>query len=251
MSAALRLGLVGAGRWGRNYLRTVARRDDAFVAAVASRNPDTARLIDARCRAYTDWQALLEEKLDGVIIATTPATHLAIARRFGERGVAVLVEKPLCLDLGEAMAFRKAAEQYRAPVLVDHLHLFSPAYRLLKQLSRLLGENKELRQRIDELEIAQERNAAECQAKISKLEQRAHESDEARDAMATTQRMNIQSLADLRGKYQALLQEHQVVLAEQREWKAGIDMLTKQMEKAGLTPAWTRGKTKPLGDASG
>lgn len=123
MSATLRLGLAGAGPWGRNYLRTVARRNDAVVAAVAGR----------------DWESLTTERLDGVIIATPPHSHLSIARHFGELGVAVLIEKPLCLDLDEALAFRAALSKFRAPVLVDHLHLFSPAYRLLKELSPALG----------------------------------------------------------------------------------------------------------------
>ena len=139
MSAALRIGLVGAGPWGRNYLKALARRDDAAVVAVASGNPETPAFAGNACRVHANWQALADETLDGVIIATPPASHLGIARRFGELGTALLIEKPLCLDLGEALAFRELATKFRAPVLVDHIHLYSPAYRLLKQLSPLLG----------------------------------------------------------------------------------------------------------------
>ena len=39
MSATLRLGLAGVGPWGGNYLRTLARRHDAVVAAVAAAGP--------------------------------------------------------------------------------------------------------------------------------------------------------------------------------------------------------------------
>ncbi len=123
MSKVLRLGLAGLGPWGRHYQQTVGRRDDAAIAASAGR----------------DWEKLVGEEIDGIIIATPPASHLAVARRFGELGVALLIEKPLCLDLAEALAFRDAAAKFRVPLLVDHIHLFSPAYRLLKELSPLLG----------------------------------------------------------------------------------------------------------------
>ena len=139
MSAALRIGLVGAGPWGRNYLKALARRNDAAAVAVGSRNPETLALAGGNCRVHENWRALTDEKLDGVIIATPPATHLPIASYFGELGIALLIEKPLCLNLGEALAFRDSATKFHAPVLVDHIHLYSPAYRLLKQLSPLLG----------------------------------------------------------------------------------------------------------------
>lgn len=137
---ALRLGLVGAGRWGRNYIRTLGAKDGAVLQAVASRNPATAALLGGACRIHANWENLLEEPLDGVIVATPPSTHLAIAARFVERGMPVLIEKPLCLDLGEAIAFRDTAARLRVPVVVNHVHLFSPAYRLLKELSPSLGK---------------------------------------------------------------------------------------------------------------
>ena len=67
MSAVLRIGLVGAGPWGGNFRRSVERRDDAVIAAAATR----------------DWETLAAQKLDGVIVATPPRSHLPIARRFG------------------------------------------------------------------------------------------------------------------------------------------------------------------------
>jgi predicted dehydrogenase len=82
---------------------------------------------------------MLDESLDGVIVASPPATHLPIAERFIEQSVPVLVEKPLCLDYSAAARFRDLAVAHRGLVFVDHVHLFSPAFRLLKQLSPSLG----------------------------------------------------------------------------------------------------------------
>ena len=135
----LRLGLVGLGPWGRNFVRTLSRIEGADLSAVASRSTDLSVLKDHHCRVHAQWERLLEESLDGVIVATPPSTHLAIAERFVAGGIGALIEKPLCLDLNAALRFRDAVNRRRGLVMVDHIHLFSPAFRLLKRLSPLLG----------------------------------------------------------------------------------------------------------------
>ena len=75
----LKLGLVGAGRWGRNYVRTIATLDGLRLAAVASRNPETATLVPPHCHIVTDWHDLIAMPgIDGIIIASPPATHAEI-----------------------------------------------------------------------------------------------------------------------------------------------------------------------------
>src|SRR5262249_5063505 len=86
-----------------------------------------------------DWEGLLKEKLDGVIVASTPRSHIEVAQRFVNAGVAVLVEKPLCLDLGAAQRFREEVERRRVVARVDHIHLYNPALAVLRRLSPSLG----------------------------------------------------------------------------------------------------------------
>ncbi|MBI5163205.1 MAG: Gfo/Idh/MocA family oxidoreductase [Magnetospirillum sp.] len=140
MAGAVRLGLVGAGRWGRVVIRTLAGLPPLRLAAVSSTNPDTAARLPAACVQFTDWRVMIAAGgLDGVIVATPPATHAAIAIAALDAGLAVVVEKPLTLDRAEALAIRAAAERARVPVLVDHTHLFAPAWRRLKELAADLG----------------------------------------------------------------------------------------------------------------
>ena len=53
-AAKLRLALIGAGRWGRNYIRTVALSSDAELMRVASSNPQTRGLVPASCAVDPD-----------------------------------------------------------------------------------------------------------------------------------------------------------------------------------------------------
>jgi predicted homoserine dehydrogenase-like protein len=49
MPAPIRLGLAGAGRWGRNYIRTIAGLSGVRLTRVASSNPATADLLPPDC----------------------------------------------------------------------------------------------------------------------------------------------------------------------------------------------------------
>ena len=130
---------MGAGPWGRNCLRTLGRAAGARLIAVASRNPATRALVAPECRVVAEWRELLDLELEGVVIATPPASHLPIAAEFLRRDIAVMIEKPLCMELAAAAEFRELAASRRAYAMVDHIHLYSPAYRMLKRLSPGLG----------------------------------------------------------------------------------------------------------------
>lgn len=136
----MRVGLIGAGRWGKRYIHTLAQVPDIELVRLGSRNPDSAALAPEGCRISADWREVAcASDLDAVIIATPPALHARMAIAALHAGNAVLVEKPLTLDPAEAEEIRKAAERAERPVMVDHTHLFSEAYRELKQRINDLG----------------------------------------------------------------------------------------------------------------
>jgi len=99
----VRLGLIGAGRWGRAYIRTLAELDGLSLKWVSSRNPETKTFVPDTCSVTEDWRDLMTaENIDGIIVATPPASHAEIALTAIEQGHAVMVEKPLTLSLQEA-----------------------------------------------------------------------------------------------------------------------------------------------------
>jgi predicted dehydrogenase len=70
---------------------------------------------------------------DGVIVATPPALHTEMTAFAISSGVPVFVEKPLTCDIGKAERLLDVAAVRGGYVLVDHVHLFSDAYRTLKE----------------------------------------------------------------------------------------------------------------------
>lgn len=144
MSSPLELGLIGAGRWGRVYIKTIAALNGIRLARVASANGETAALVD--CPVTPDWRQVAEDPgLDGVIIATPPALHVEMTQAAVAAGLPVLVEKPLTLDEGEARALDSFVHDAGGLVVVDHVHLFHPAWRALKERLAGLGPVRSIR----------------------------------------------------------------------------------------------------------
>lgn len=133
MSGPVRLGLVGAGRWGRVYLGTIDDLEGVSLTALASNNPQSQSMIPEACRLTGDWRELLSAgEIDGLIAAVPPSAQFPIADAAIKAGIPVLLEKPLSLDAGEASALWDMAVSRDALVMVDHTHLYHPAYAALK-----------------------------------------------------------------------------------------------------------------------
>ena len=139
----LRLALIGVGVWGRRYAQTIARRADCQLVAYARSSSEAAEVAlegDPAPRRLMGWAEAMAEAsathaaLDGLIVATSPASQAVIALAAVEAGVPAIVEKPLGLNASDAAAVARAAARATHPVvlLVDFIHLWSPAYRALK-----------------------------------------------------------------------------------------------------------------------
>ena len=135
----LRVGLVGLGSMGRNHLRVLGTLEGATVEAVADPDRDvlTATVRSIGAQGFEEPLALIAEAdLDAVVIAAPTTTHLPIALAAIERGIAVLIEKPLAATPEEAAMIVSAASAIGAPpVQVGHIERFNPA---VLELGRLL-----------------------------------------------------------------------------------------------------------------
>lgn len=136
----VRLALIGAGRWGRNYIRTIDELPDVEIAILCSSNPASAGLVSRTPKVTSDWRSALEwEGIAGVIIATPPPLHAEMVLAALDAGRPVMVEKPLTLDVGEAEEIQRRAAGTGVPVLVDHTYLFHPAYQTMKSMVQAGG----------------------------------------------------------------------------------------------------------------
>lgn len=132
----LKIGVIGAGAWGRNHVRTVAGLPDAELAAVCDSDANTR---DRVARQYpgtlvTGDAAALLERVDAVVVASPAATHATIALQCVAAGKPCLVEKPFALNVRAAEAVARAATERKVPVLAGHLLVYHPAVERLRTM---------------------------------------------------------------------------------------------------------------------
>jgi predicted dehydrogenase len=125
---------------GRNHLRVISARTDARLVAIA--DPMAEALAAAAegtgAQTFADPLAMVAEAdLDALVVASPTTTHVALALAAIERGVAVLVEKPLAATVEEGRAIVDAARAAGVPVQVGHVERFNPA---VLELGRLLAD---------------------------------------------------------------------------------------------------------------
>ena len=133
-----KVGVVGAGAWGRNHVRTVAGLAEAELAAVCDPDPKVRERVARQYPAalVTGEIGALLGVVDAVIVASPAATHAAIARQAVEAGKPVLVEKPFALKVEDALTVARLSAERKVPVLAGHLLVYHPAIERLRELVR-------------------------------------------------------------------------------------------------------------------
>lgn len=128
----IRFGLIGLGRWGRNFAKTLKELDElSFLkfSAICSSQPDALSVLPPGGQHFKDAAAMISSgAIDAIIIATPPKTHGPLLRLALERQMPAIVEKPLALSLSETESLKQAIETSHTSVLVDYIHLHHPAF---------------------------------------------------------------------------------------------------------------------------
>jgi predicted dehydrogenase len=130
-----RIGLLGAGRMGRNHARVFSTLRYADLVGVYDPATDAARSVAAQydVAAFESLDALLEQ-VDAVSIATPTPTHFELVKTCLERELDVFVEKPFTESWMQAQALTKLVEETGRIVQVGHIERFNPAYGELKHV---------------------------------------------------------------------------------------------------------------------
>src|SRR5689334_16657603 len=125
---SLRVAVIGVGHLGRHHARLLATIPGVTLTAVVDTIPDraVAAAEPAKARALTDFREVIDD-VDAVTIAVPTEQHRDVAMPFLERGVAVLVEKPIARSLVEAQELLAAARASGAILAVGHTERYNPA----------------------------------------------------------------------------------------------------------------------------
>ena len=129
-AGALRLGVVGAGHFGRYHAQKMVALDGARLVAVADVDTDRAAAVAGPlgADAVAGHRALIG-RVDAVSVAVPAAAHHSVAKDFLDAGVHVLVEKPFTETVATARELTVLAEAKGLVLQVGLIERFSDTFR--------------------------------------------------------------------------------------------------------------------------
>jgi predicted dehydrogenase len=135
---SLRVGVVGVGVMGSNHARVLSGLPGVRLVGVA--DPDTGqrsfvtRALD--CGGVDDLDSLIALGVDAITIAAPTHLHHELALTCIDRGIHVLVEKPIASSVEEGQSIIRAANRASVSLMVGHVERFNPAVQAIKDALR-------------------------------------------------------------------------------------------------------------------
>ena len=126
MANTLRIGVIGAGHFGRFHALKIASSQRATLAGVHDRDTDRAARVGAEAGGAPALDLpTLFASVDAVVIAAPADAHFELAEQALLAGRHVLVEKPLAATLAQADRLAALAHQTGLVLQVGHLLRYS------------------------------------------------------------------------------------------------------------------------------
>jgi predicted dehydrogenase len=134
-----RVGFLGVGWIGRHRLQAIADSEAVEVAALADASAEalaSARDVAPGAETLGSLAELLDEDLDGIVIATPSALHAEQAEAALAQGVAVFCQKPLARTAAECRRIVAAARAADRLLGVDLSYRHTAAMQRVRELVR-------------------------------------------------------------------------------------------------------------------
>lgn len=126
----IRVGVVGFGYWGPNFVRVLRSLPGCTLVGVADLRAEAraaAGSMHQGLSVFATAEELLAAGVDAAIVATPASSHFALGKMLLEAGVDVLIEKPMAMRVADGLRLAEAADARRRVLMVGHLLEYHPA----------------------------------------------------------------------------------------------------------------------------
>jgi predicted dehydrogenase len=127
----LRIGVAGAGHFGRYHALKVAAAERATLVGIHDHDEERAQTVGWEAGAPHMGLGAMLSQIDALIVATPADTHHEVAAAALRAGKHVLVEKPIASTLEQADELAALATARNLVLQVGHLERFSAAYQAM------------------------------------------------------------------------------------------------------------------------
>ncbi|NOZ21585.1 MAG: Gfo/Idh/MocA family oxidoreductase [Planctomycetes bacterium] len=133
----VKAAVIGVGHMGKNHARVLHQLPHAKLVAVVDTDEKSGKKIARKCRAefHTDYTEIADV-IDMASVAVPTAHHHRIAKDLLQRGVHVLIEKPMTKSVEEAEELVAIAKKHSAMIMVGHVERFNPAFMAIQERIR-------------------------------------------------------------------------------------------------------------------
>lgn len=136
----INLAIIGAGRFGANYIRTINSMKGVRLTHICVKHRKKHADLAHKYKLLTDYRKLLDiQEIDGVIIATPASTHAEIARNFIEKKMPLFIEKPFTTSLKDAQSLYSYWKNKKGIVFIGHIYLYNPAFVAITENIKEIG----------------------------------------------------------------------------------------------------------------
>lgn len=138
-TSRVHVAVVGYGYWGSKHVRVLNAMPDVAVSVVDSnvqRLKEAAETYRSSVETLTTDLHEVLDRVDAVLVATAPASHLEIGLTALRAGKHVLIEKPLATSVPDAQKLVSAAAEHGVQLMVGHTFEYNAGVRHLRQLIR-------------------------------------------------------------------------------------------------------------------
>jgi len=133
----MKIGIVGCGYWGINYVRVFNELKDCLVTRVCDMSDQRLQVVHSRFPDVFPGRFLedlvVDPEIDAVVVATPAAAHYTTARDALLHDKHVLVEKPLTTRVEDGDKLVNLAKERGLTLMVGHTFLYNPAIVKLKE----------------------------------------------------------------------------------------------------------------------
>ncbi|MFL5655645.1 MAG: Gfo/Idh/MocA family oxidoreductase [Ktedonobacteraceae bacterium] len=128
----LKIAVIGTGSMGMNHLRVLRDFNEEQVQIVGVAETYEPSLKHAVSRfhvpGYSDYREMVEKARPDVVAVVVPThLHFEVASYLLDRGINVLVEKPMTSTVEEALELIQLARARSVKLAVGHVERFNPA----------------------------------------------------------------------------------------------------------------------------
>jgi UDP-N-acetylglucosamine 3-dehydrogenase len=133
----LKTAVIGLGNMGKHHARHLYNLECSKLVAVCDNDRERAESYakNYNCKAYTDFETMLDnETIEAVSLTVPTRFHYACALTLLNKGIHLLIEKPISQTLEEADEIIALASKKGLTVTIGHVERFNPAIVSLKKL---------------------------------------------------------------------------------------------------------------------